>query len=73
MMVLFEYLPSGGNMFSVFGSLVDLDSLFCMMLEPARTKELVAEITKFAVVAEIWEAEVTVPDTKIEWFVCELF
>ena len=60
-------------MFSVFGSLVDLDSLFCMMLEPARTKELVAEITKFAVVAEIWEAEVTVPDTKIEWFVCELF
>lgn len=44
-----------------------------MMLEPARTKELVAEITKFAVVAEIWEAEVTVPDTKIEWFVCELF
>ena len=53
-------------MFSVFGSLVDLDSLFCMMLEPTGTKELVAEMTKFAVVAEIWEAEVTIPDTKIE-------
>ena len=60
-------------MLSVFGSLVDIDSLFSMVLELAGMKELVAEITKFAVVAEIWEAEVTVPDTKIEWFVCELF
>ena len=60
-------------MLSVFGSLVDIDSLFSMVLELAGMKELVAEMTKFAVVAEIWEAEVTVPDTKIEWFVCELF
>ena len=43
-----------------------------MMLEPARTKELVAEMTKFAVVAKIWEGEVTVPDAKIAWIVCEL-
>ena len=48
-------------------------SLFSMVLELAGMKELVAEMTKFAVVAEIWEAEVTVPDTKIEWIVCELF
>ena len=60
-------------MLSVFGSLVDIDSLFSMVLELAGMKELVAEMTKFAVVAEIWEAEVTVPDTKIEWIVCELF
>ena len=60
-------------MLSVFGSLVDIDSLFSMVLELAGMKELVAEMTKFAVVAEIWEAEVTVPDKKIEWIVCELF
>lgn len=48
-------------MFSVFGSLVDLDSPLCVMLEPPRTKELVAEMTKFVVVA------------KIAGLVCELF